>query len=151
MPNSVFSSVTVSPIFSARTCASLTGVSSTWCVMAGHRERHTVPSPHSPSKTGVNALSLGEGQGGGSPHALNLLLPPSPPLPRKGGGSRPVPFHRACSHSALRKACSETEIDRRPLPSRPPRPRRIRVRTRRRAGPCRSRAVAVVGAHGLAH
>ena len=24
------------------------------------------PSPHSPSKTGVNALSLGEGRGGGS-------------------------------------------------------------------------------------
>src|SRR5439155_22033349 len=28
--------------------------------------RRTSPSPHSPSKTGVNALSLGEGRGGGS-------------------------------------------------------------------------------------
>jgi hypothetical protein len=41
-----------------------------WC--------HTVPSP-----------LAGEGQGGGWPHARCLLLPPSPPLPRKGGGSRP--------------------------------------------------------------
>src|SRR5512141_2525782 len=33
MPNSVFSSVTVSPTLSARTCASLTGMSRTWWVM----------------------------------------------------------------------------------------------------------------------
>ena len=50
--------------------------------------RHSVPSPHSPSKTGVNALSLGEGQGGGWPHTRSLPSPPTPPLPRKGGGSR---------------------------------------------------------------
>ena len=32
-PNRVFSSVTVSPIFSARTCASVTGVSRMWWVI----------------------------------------------------------------------------------------------------------------------
>ena len=30
------------------------------------RQARPAPSPHSPSKTGVNALSLGEGWGGGS-------------------------------------------------------------------------------------
>jgi protein ImuB len=57
-------------------------------------QRHSVPSPHSPSKTGVNALSSGEGQGGGWRHTLNSRLPPSPPLLRKGGGSRSRPLQQ---------------------------------------------------------
>jgi hypothetical protein len=50
-------------------------------------ERHNVPSPHSPSKTGVNALVVGEGQGGGWRQTQHPWLPPSLSLPHKGGGN----------------------------------------------------------------
>src|SRR3954471_7415936 len=48
-----------------------------------------VPSPHSPSKTGVNALTIGEGQGGGSIVLLRRCPecgPPPPAPPHKGEG-----------------------------------------------------------------
>ena len=44
----------------------------------------SAPSPHSPSKTGVNTLSSGEGWGGGSNESIP---PPSLSLPHKGGGN----------------------------------------------------------------
>ena len=51
-----------------------------------------VPSPHSPSKTGVNALSLGEGQGGGSEFGAqqfgNRTTPTPNPSPQGGGEPR---------------------------------------------------------------
>ncbi len=46
------------------------------------------PSPHSPSKTGVNALMLGAGGEGGEQHLPNATLPPSLSLPHKGGEDR---------------------------------------------------------------
>jgi hypothetical protein len=57
------------------------------------RERcHIVPSPHCPSKTGVNALSSGEGQGGGyAANAESSNHPPPHPSPSRGEGA-----DRAC-------------------------------------------------------
>ncbi len=78
-------------------------------------------------------------------------LTPSPPLPRKRGGSRPSTPRVHQSPSTQCNAPNETDRVLRPLPSRPPRPRRIRVRARRRARPGRSEAAAAVGAHGAAH
>jgi hypothetical protein len=46
------------------------------------------PPPHSPSKTGVNALSPGEGQGGGMQRTPSSMASPSPTLPRKRGRER---------------------------------------------------------------
>src|SRR5689334_186006 len=46
MPNSVVSSVTVSPVLSARTWASLTGISSRWCAMAASDEGHAARRDH---------------------------------------------------------------------------------------------------------
>ena len=43
------------------------------------------PPPHSASKTRVNALVLGEGQGGGKLSNSAQVPTPSPPLPRKRG------------------------------------------------------------------
>ncbi|MEX2036021.1 MAG: hydantoinase/oxoprolinase family protein, partial [Xanthobacteraceae bacterium] len=43
------------------------------------------PPPHSPSKTGVNALLLGEGQGGGRGGRKRSKHSPSPTLPRTRG------------------------------------------------------------------
>src|SRR5215211_4934725 len=45
--------------------------------------RHNVPSPHSPSQTGVDALLLGEGQEGVITSTESWVTP-SPPLPLKG-------------------------------------------------------------------
>jgi 5-oxoprolinase (ATP-hydrolysing) len=51
------------------------------------------PSPHSPSKTGVNALVAGEGWGGGSEfeaqHVHNRT-PPTPDPSPQGGGEKPL-------------------------------------------------------------
>jgi ATP-dependent helicase HrpB len=52
------------------------------------RRAPTAPSPHSPSKTGVNALSSGEGGGQGSTRAVSAV-PPTLTLPHKGGGNAP--------------------------------------------------------------
>src|SRR4051812_14541826 len=55
-------------------------------------QARSAPSPHSPSKTGVNALLLGEGRGGGlatNPDSLNQDSRPTPtpdPSPQGGGG-----------------------------------------------------------------
>jgi indolepyruvate ferredoxin oxidoreductase beta subunit len=47
------------------------------------------PPPHSPSKTGVNALSLGEGQGGGMRGKTEQGHPLPTPLPQAGEGAPP--------------------------------------------------------------
>src|SRR5439155_12762625 len=50
-------------------------------------------SPHSPSKTGVNALSLGEDRGGGSepgaPYVRTGTTPTPDPSPQGGGDKKP--------------------------------------------------------------
>jgi protein ImuB len=51
--------------------------------------RHTVPSP-----------LAGEGQGGGWLRTQSLPLPPTPTLPRKGGGSRPSVSQNQCALSS---------------------------------------------------
>jgi len=48
------------------------------------------PLPHSPSKTGVNALSLGEGQGGGMRSRPEQAHPLPTPLPQAGEGAHRV-------------------------------------------------------------
>ena len=48
------------------------------------------PSPHSSSKTGVNALKVGEGWGGGSwwcTRSVNQFSPPPLAPPHKGEGN----------------------------------------------------------------
>jgi error-prone DNA polymerase len=49
------------------------------------------PPPHCASQTRVNALVLGEGQGGGKPGNSAQVSSPSPPLPRKRGREPAVP------------------------------------------------------------
>ncbi|MEA2902625.1 MAG: ATP-dependent helicase Lhr and Lhr-like helicase [Alphaproteobacteria bacterium] len=51
----------------------------------------SAPSPHRPSKTGVNALMPGEGWGGGWSRVRNSPRPPSLSLPHKGGGNPVAP------------------------------------------------------------
>ncbi len=48
----------------------------------------SVPSPHSPSKTGVNALILGEGQAGGSTTSAAITNTPTPNPSPQGGGEQ---------------------------------------------------------------
>jgi heme exporter protein A len=48
----------------------------------------SAPSPHSPSQTGVDALSLGEGWGGGSELARTVGTPTPNPSPQGGGERR---------------------------------------------------------------
>src|SRR5215213_2534295 len=81
-PNRVFSRVTVSPIFSARTCASVTGVSRMWWVMAEHRRCNGVPLP-----------LVGRGQGWGWPQLQHQRDPPPQPSPTRGEGARPAALH----------------------------------------------------------
>ncbi|MBI3701126.1 MAG: DNA polymerase I [Afipia sp.] len=73
----------------------------------------TVPSPHSPSKTGVNALMEGEGQGEGLANS-DAGAPPSriaarSDLPLKGGGDKNTPAALAASRAEIAR---KTKIDR---------------------------------------
>jgi len=58
---------------------------------ASHRAR-PAPSRLSTSKTGVNALTSGEGWGEGWQQSQHLQTPPSLSLPRKRGGNDVAPF-----------------------------------------------------------
>src|SRR6187397_1728053 len=77
-PNRVFSTVAVSPIFSARACASVTGVSRMWWVMS--RPRNTAEPALCPACGGEVER--------GNRQVLHLQRPLPNPPPQAGEGAR---------------------------------------------------------------
>jgi 4,5-dihydroxyphthalate decarboxylase len=84
--------------------------------LGGLEQPASAPSPHSPSKTGVNALMVGEGRGGGAgglgaraPHARTPIPDPSP---QGGGEKRPtVDIEPIPAGKTLAGMLAEGELD----------------------------------------